>query len=411
MKTSRPRILAIEADPDRRRQLERFLRERVNADVAVAESAPAAVRAIDFQSPDLVVASMLLPPRDDAQVMEHLNTIDVESRPPVLVVPPLYEPADPSPVRRLMHRFGWRRLAPFPLYDADAIGSRIKDALEEAVPEDSRVSRVVEDGRDLGRLAPTAKGRTLPAVSMAPLAPDAPLVLPPKRVTARAHRWTPAELPWVFSVQTPIGLDARVINVSRSGILIESGSKLPYGSIATVHLSGMGTALVVPAHVIRSEVASVEVVGVKYWIAAEFNGRLDPLPEDSVLPASVPVPAPPATLTELLAQVSTEAERGRRVTDLQEMFEEGVRQLASAHEVKIRATPAPTTDRESIYFRVPSRSGSRAVLQVIFEPGHQPQANDLTLMKAAAAAAALVMSDEPPHARAHHAKGDLRNSW
>jgi CheY-like chemotaxis protein len=81
MNTTRPRILAIEADPDRRRQLERILRERVNADVAVAESAPAAVRAIDFHSPDLVVAWMLLPPRDDAQVMSHLNAIDDAVRP------------------------------------------------------------------------------------------------------------------------------------------------------------------------------------------------------------------------------------------------------------------------------------------------------------------------------------------
>jgi hypothetical protein len=236
-------------------------------------------------------------------------------------------------------------------------------------------------------------------------------VLPAKPTTTRAHRWTPAELPWVCSVQTPIGLDARVINVSRSGILIETGSKLPTGSIATVHLNGMGTALVVPAHVIRSEVASVEVAGVKYWIAAAFNGRLDPLPEDSVLAAPAALAAAPATLAELLARVATEVDRGRQVTDLQEMFEEGVRQLASAHDVKIRETPAPTTDRESIYFRVPSPSGSRAVLQVIFEPGHRPQASDLVLMKAAAAAAGLVLSDERLRPRAQLWQGDRRNSW
>jgi CheY-like chemotaxis protein len=411
MKTSRPRILAIEADPDQRRQLERFLRERVDADVAVAESAPAALRAIDFHAPDLVVTSMLLPPQDDVQVMSHLNAIDAASRPPVLVVPPLYQPARPSTVRRLLHRVGWRRLAPFPLYDADAIGSRIQDALEDAVPNRPRVVRIARHRADGSRPAAPTNRRLGPASSIERSKMEAPLVLPAKPVTARAHRWTPAELPWVCSVQTPVGLEARVINVSRSGILIETGSKLPNGSIATVHLSGMGTALVVPAHVIRSEVASVEVAGVKYWIAAAFNGRLDPLPDSAVLAAPAAVAASPATLAELLARVAAEVERGRQIPDLQKMFEDGVRQLASVHDVKIRERPTPTSDRESIYFRVPSPSGSRAVLQVIFEPGHRPQANDLVLMKAAAAAAGLVMSEERLRPCAQLSQGDRRNSW
>src|SRR5262249_3767908 len=156
----------------------------------------------------------------------------------------------------------------------------------EKVPDRSRALRVVRGGRDDNRPASAAKGRVgLPASSLDGPAPDAPIVLRQKPVIARAHRWRPAELPWVCSVATPIGLDARVINVSRSGILIESGSKLAHGTIASIHLSGMGMALVVPAHVVRSEVASVEAAGVKYWIAAAFNGQLDPVPDDSMLPA------------------------------------------------------------------------------------------------------------------------------
>jgi CheY-like chemotaxis protein len=409
MNTSRPRILAIEADPDRRLELERFLRERVNAEVAVADSASTALRAIHFQPPDLVVASMLLPPREDAQVMSHLNAIDDASRPAVLVVPPLHAPEPPSAARRLLHRLGLRRLAPFPLYDADAIGSRIQEALQDRQPR-SRALRIVGGGRDASRRAPAPDHLLGPARPAELPSTDTPIVLPQKPVITRAHRWRPADLPWACSVHTPVGLDARVINVSRSGILIETGSKLPTGSTANVHLSGMGTALIVPAHVVRSEVASVEVAGVKYWIAAAFNGRLDPLPEDSVLPA-VPVPVTPRTLAELLARVAAAVDRGQKGADVKAMFEQGVQRLASAYDVKLRETPAPTTDRESIYFRVPSPSGSRAVLQVIFEPGHRPAADDFVLMKAAAAAAGLVMTDErrgpallsPPDGR--------RNSW
>jgi CheY-like chemotaxis protein len=408
MNTSRPRILALEADPDRRLHLERFLRERVNADVAVADSASAALRALHFQRPDLVVASMLLPPRDDAEVMSHLNAIDAASRPPVLVVPPLSQLARPSRVRRLLHRLGWRRLAPFPLYDADAIGARIQDAIEEAAPDRPHAPPLARHGRDGSPAAP-ASGRVAPASSMARSALAAPLILPPKPVTARAHRWTPAELPWVCSVQTPVGLDARVINVSRSGILIETGSKLPTGSIASVHMSGMGTALVIPAHVVRSEVASVEVAGVKYWVAAAFNGRLDPLPEDPALPTAVPVT--PRTLAELLGRVAAAVERGQRGAEVKAMFEQGVQRLASAYDVKLREAPAPTSDRESIYFRVPGAPGSHAVLQVVFEPGHRPDAQDFVLMKAAAIAAAAVVASHGSARSLQTSFSDARNSW
>jgi hypothetical protein len=164
----------------------------------------------------------------------------------------------------------------------------------------------------------------------------------------------------------------------------------------------------VPARVVRGEVASVEVVGVKYWIAAAFNGRVDCVPDAA--PLAVSVPAVPRTLADLLIRVAAELDRGQRTADVKTMFEQGVRRLASAHDVKILEAPAPTSDRESIYFRVPSRSGSRAVLQVIFELGHAPHAEEFTVMKAAAAAAALVMADcriQPARTRA----SERRNSW
>jgi CheY-like chemotaxis protein len=409
MNTSRPRILAIEADPDRRLQLEQFLRARVDADVAVADSASAAVRAMRFRQPDLVLASMLLPPSDDAEVMSHLNAIDDASRPAVLVVPPLQQAERPSTAQRLLHRLGLRRLAPFPFYDVDAIGSRIQEALEETMSDRSEALQSVRREDDHARRSAAAVRRLGPAPAFEPPATDVPIVLPNKGMIARAHRWNPAELPWVCSVKAPVGLDARVVNISRSGILIETGSKLVPGSIASVHLSGMGTALVVPARVVRSEVAAVEVAGVKYRIAASFSGRLDLVPEDSARPNTISRSAP-QTLAELLARVSAEVDRGLRNEDVKAIFEQGVQQLAPACEVRLLETPAPTTERESIYFRVPGPSGSRAVLQVIFEPGCQPETDDFVLLKAAAAAATVVMTgrDDRP---ARHRAGEPRNLW
>jgi CheY-like chemotaxis protein len=408
MTTTRPRILGIETDPDRRLQLEQFLHEAANADVTVAESAEAALRAMRFQLPDVIVASMLLPPREDAQIMSHLDTIDDASRPQVLVVPPLREPAHLSRARRLLQQLRRQRTAPFPLYDRDAIGARIQEALLESAATRSRPLRGAKRRRDARSVGRVGGWRGVSSSVPELPAANAPIVLPRKPVITRARRWTPAELPWVCSVHTPAGLDARVINLSRSGILIETGSKLLPGTIATVHLGGTGTALIVPARVVRSEVASVELVGVKYWIAAAFNGRLDPVPDAPPLPAAVP--AMPRTLADLLVRVAAELDRGQRTTDVKTMFEQGVRRLASAHDVKILDAPAATSDRESIYFRVPSPSGSRAVLQVIFEPGHAPHAEEFTVMKAAAAAAAFVMTDggiQPARVGAN----ERRNLW
>jgi CheY-like chemotaxis protein len=408
MNTSRPLILAIEADPDRRRQLAHLLHERVNADVALVDSASAAARAIAFRPPDLVVASMLLPPSDDAQMMAHLNTLDEASRPPVIVVPPLHEPDSPSVTRRLLHRLGLRRLAPFPLYDADAIGLRIHEALHDA--DDSPPPRVTDES---GHRRPGAVAvRRPPSAALAPKSAvvEAPIVLPPKQIVARAHRWDPAELPWVCSVKAPVGLDARVLNISRSGILIETGSKLAPGGVASVYVTGVDTALMVPARVVRSEVASVEAAGVKYRIAASFTGRLDVIPEDAVRPEVTSL-ASPRTLAELLARAFADVDRGVRREDVTATFEHGVQQLVSGYDVKIRETPAPITNRESIYFQVPVSAGSPAVLQVSFDPGHRPAPDEFKLMKAAAAAAGLVMGDArrvPSAAPSHHRR---RNSW
>jgi hypothetical protein len=306
-----------------------------------------------------------------------------------------------------MLHLGVGSAAPFPLYDADAIGVRIQEALEESSGR-PRERRALLRGGDTGEsalaLAPTRT--TLKPHDQS--APSAPLVRPSKPVIERAHRWSPAELPWVCSVQVPPGIDTRIINLSRTGILIESGSKLGVGSVTGVHLWGPDTALVVPARVVRSDVASVAAAGVRYWIAAAFNGRLDTVPEAVAQPT--PLAFSPRSLAELLARIAAQVDRGQRAGDVKAMFEEGVRQLTSAQEVKIRETPALANDRESVYFKVPDPFGRRAVLQVIFEAGHEPGAEEFMLLKAAAASAALVLQPQPtpPH---QARKGGQRNSW
>src|SRR5262249_12916906 len=60
----------------------------------------------------------------------------------------------------------------------------------------------------------------------------------------RAHRWERSDLPWLSSVKLPWGLEVRLLNISSSGVLVESGSKLAAGSVLAFHLSGPNKNLV-----------------------------------------------------------------------------------------------------------------------------------------------------------------------
>ena len=66
-----------------------------------------------------------------------------------------------------------------------------------------------------------------------------------------------------------------LLNISSTGMLVETGSKLEPGSVTKLHLCGPDTHLVVPARFVRSEVAAVNREGVKYHAAAMFQKPLD----------------------------------------------------------------------------------------------------------------------------------------
>ena len=74
------------------------------------------------------------------------------------------------------------------------------------------------------------------------------------------------------------------------------------------------------------------------------------------------------------------------------MFEQGLRWLVPAHEIKIRDVPVPTVDEhESVYFNIPDDRGSATVLQVTFEPDYELSADELKVLRAAAAAAGVIL--------------------
>jgi hypothetical protein len=229
------------------------------------------------------------------------------------------------------------------------------------------------------------------------------LARPASRRRDRAQRWAPGDVPWFGGVQTPWGLRLDLLNISTTGLLVESASKFMAGSFSELHLVGSGRSLIVPARLVRSEVSEVNSRGVKYQTAAVFDGRLDLMLEQY---HGVPRTefATPRVLVDLLRRATAGAEIGR-AGDPRHLFEEGLRQLVRAREIRIQPVPSAPQTGEAVYFTVPTRDESRPVLQVSFEPDYEPAEEELSLLRIAASLAAKVLDAEPPSLRAS------RNAW
>jgi CheY-like chemotaxis protein len=71
-----PLVLAIEPDVRQAAIVKRVLKERVQAELMVVDSRDAAIAAIRTAIPDVVLVSMLLSPRDEDDLIQHLRTLE-----------------------------------------------------------------------------------------------------------------------------------------------------------------------------------------------------------------------------------------------------------------------------------------------------------------------------------------------
>lgn len=116
-----------------------------------------------------------------------------------------------------------------------------------------------------------------PSQALVPVAPPAP----PTIVRTAADRRTRAEriecgdVSWLQTVKLPWGLELRVINISSTGMLLESGTKIKPGKVSDLKLCSPDGEIVIPASFVRSEVADVNTRGVKYHVAVTFDKPLE----------------------------------------------------------------------------------------------------------------------------------------
>ena len=90
----------------------------------------------------------------------------------------------------------------------------------------------------------------------------------------RAERVECGDVAWLRTVKLPWGLELRVINISTTGMLLESGTKIQPGKVSNLKLCSPEGEIIVPASFVRSEVADVTARGVKYHVAVTFDKPL-----------------------------------------------------------------------------------------------------------------------------------------
>jgi CheY-like chemotaxis protein len=401
-----PRILAIEADSNRCRALTALLREHVKANLVVVASVRAAIDSIAEHTPDLIIAPALLSPPDEAELLTHMKGLDTAPYIQMVTVPALdtlvdavREEARRSSLSALV--FNRRPVSLGVQRDRSMLAAQIVDGLararelrmeyaarlacQEAASRAPRHSPLVpgrSSNRDLAEASDASIERQL-----RDRARDE------RRVALRKGL---GDVAWLSGIKLSEGPELQLINISSTGVLIETGAKFAPGSTASLQLCGPETNLVVPVRFIRSHVTRIDGLGVRYRAAAAFTKEID-------LAGPRRDPGQPATPSEALVALlgSVLSAARERPEPAHARFAQGLSQLVGARDVRvITGSAASASGRETLYFDMPGDDRSRATLQVTFDRNHDVTDTEFKLLRAAAWLTAAVLELEKPVSRA-----------
>lgn len=283
-------ILAIEPDPERIVILQRLVSETLNAEVVVASSADAAINALSERQPDLILTSTLLPSGEDQQLAAHLRSAPALDHLPILTIPPLVDRDAKS--NGLISRFFRRRQTTEPTYDVDAVASRIREALAQSRADAARFNDTWRPARAvlLEQSQDHAMEETVSLLRMLDAELERYCGLAPHK--ERATRWERGELPWLESIRLTWGAELNLLNMSSSGLLVESGIRMTLGNRTDFQLEDCDRwDVVIPGRIVRSDVSMVNSLGVKYVTAAVFEKPFELIGPDGSLPPIITQPS------------------------------------------------------------------------------------------------------------------------
>ena len=289
--SEKPSILAVEPDPVRANALAHLAHDYVEANVVVSASAEVALSVMARRMPALILLSAFTPPGDERSLIAFLRNSTPASV-PVLIMSPVHD----LPLKKSGTWLGvpWRsrRLSVMPPdFVREALGARMRSALEKSREQ-------LEERTCLGSIDVRDALRTVRDWNV--------------RVR-RAHRWATSDRSPLSSVRLPSGFVGQLMNISNSGLLIESDSALMPGNSVTFEFADpiqeltriwrSDTALTVPAHLVRSEVSKIGPDRFHYRIAAHFIHELELLadvPEDWIDRLQFDLSAPIGTKDSVL---------------------------------------------------------------------------------------------------------------
>lgn len=389
-RTHRPmisgRVLVIEPDPGRRRRLKALFESRLHEPAQIVSSAEEAVRAIDRRLPDLVLTSSFLSPDGVRTLTSHLANRPETSHVPVLITPQLEDPlaAPPSP-----SRFAWRRRS------HDDHGLCQPDALLQQLGEYFEIARSARAARDL--ITPVSIDGGPPDLH---LVQNSSHVITPRTGTAlvsnpserrRVARLRQQQLPWLRIARLPWGSAVDLLDVSRTGVLVETTARMTPGTVVDLEFLGKDLATTVPSRILRTDIAHVDRLGVRYRVAAAFTRDLGLIDSAGGPDATLN----PTAVGEILARTLGDLATGASPAAMRARFEHEVQRLVPVCTVRIQ--PAPTRSAaltDSIYFSVPCASG-RAVLQATFDRLRPPSGAEFKALKSSAYLAAVLLEFAP----------------
>jgi len=389
------RILAIKPDPARAQVLRDLLGTSQGIRLEIVSNARAAIGSIAACPPDLIMVSTFLAPAEEAALRFYVRQLP-DSRLPIIDIPYFIDDNDRSgrtrPARIL--RFLRGRSGLRPRCGANTLREQVElylRRLGEPADLTDRLEAAGLDGSEKFRSARITAGGAAARASHAP-EPAVESILRQRQDRRRARRKPPAELPWLWALKLPHSSAARVVDISSTGVLIETPTKILPGTMVDVELVGPELDLRMPARMLRAQVADVDPLGVKYRVAAAFARRLD-LPG---LDSGIGWSERPQSVGDLLKPLLSSVERAGGGVDAIVAFEAELRRLLPVRDIQIRQKPViPEPGAESVYFTVPTGSSTPPILQVIFDRDQAPSDVEFKVLKAAAILAAAVLALAP----------------